>query len=67
VVLSHSHHLMLQRDLLCTALTRARRRAVIIVNGGLENKQSGRIYKTALEVAVGNDRIAAATAGSPSG
>ena len=58
VVLSQSHYLMLQRNLLYTALTRARERAVIIVSGGLENKQTGRIYKTALEVAVANDRIA---------
>ena len=58
VVLSQSHYLMLQRNLLYTALTRARERAVIIVSGGLENKQTRRIYKTALEVAVANDRIA---------
>ena len=57
VVLSQSHFLMLQRNLLYTALTRARRRAVIITSGGLENKQTGRIVRTALEVAVGNDRI----------
>jgi hypothetical protein len=31
---------------------------VLIVSGGLENKQTGRIYKTALEVAVANDKIA---------
>ncbi len=37
---------------------RARRRAVIVTSGGLENKQTGRIYKTALEVGVANDRIA---------
>ena len=58
VVLSQSHYLMLQRNLLYTALTRARQRAVIIISGGLENKQTGRIFKSALEVAVGNDRIA---------
>ena len=58
VVVSQSHYMMLQRNLLYTALTRARKRAVIIVSGGLENKQTGRIYKTALEVAVANDRIA---------
>ena len=58
VVLSQSHYLMLQRNLLYTALTRARQRAVIITSGGLENKQTGRIFKSALEVAVANDRIA---------
>jgi hypothetical protein len=31
---------------------------VIITSGGLENKQTGRVFKSALEVAVGNDRIA---------
>jgi exodeoxyribonuclease V alpha subunit len=58
VVVSQSHYLMLQRNLLYTALTRARRRAVLIVSGGLEHKPSGRIVKTALEVAVANNRIA---------
>jgi exodeoxyribonuclease V alpha subunit len=58
VVVSHSHYLMLQRNLLYTALTRARKRAVLIVSGGLVNRQTGRIYKTALEVAVANDQIA---------
>jgi hypothetical protein len=29
-----------------------------VVSGGLENKQTGRICKTALEVAVANDKIA---------
>jgi ATP-dependent exoDNAse (exonuclease V) alpha subunit len=58
VVLGQSHYLMLQRNLLYTALTRARKRAVLIVSGGLENKQTGRIFKTALEVAVANDKIA---------
>jgi exodeoxyribonuclease V alpha subunit len=58
VVVSQSHFMMLQRNLLYTALTRARKRAVIVVSGGLENKQTGRIYKTALEVAVANDKIA---------
>jgi exodeoxyribonuclease V alpha subunit len=58
VVVSQSHYMMLQRNLLYTALTRARRRAVLIVSGGLENKQTGRIFKTALEVAVANDKIA---------
>jgi exodeoxyribonuclease V alpha subunit len=58
VVVSQSHYLMLQRNLLYTALTRARRRAVLIVSGGLEHKPSGRILKTALEVAVANNRIA---------
>jgi exodeoxyribonuclease V alpha subunit len=58
VVVSHSHYLMLQRNLLYTALTRARKRAVLIVSGGLVNRQTGRIYKTALEVAVANDEIA---------
>jgi len=57
-VLSQSHYLMLQRNLLYTALTRARQRAAIITSGGLENKQTGRIFRTALEVAIGNDRIA---------
>jgi exodeoxyribonuclease V alpha subunit len=57
VVLSQSHYLMLQRNLLYTALSRARQRAVIIVSGGLQNKQTGHVFKTALEVAVGNDRI----------
>ena len=58
VVVSQSHYMMLQRNLLYTALTRARKRAVIVVSGGLTNKQTGRIYKSALEVAVGNDKIA---------
>jgi exodeoxyribonuclease V alpha subunit len=58
VVVSQSHYLMLQRNLLYTALTRARKRAVIVVSGGLENKQTGRIFKTALEVAVANEKIA---------
>ncbi|MBV9582540.1 MAG: AAA family ATPase [Chloroflexi bacterium] len=58
VVVSQSHYLMLQRNLVYTALTRARRRAVLIVSGGLEHKPSGRIVKTALEVAVANNRIA---------
>jgi ATP-dependent exoDNAse (exonuclease V) alpha subunit len=49
---------MLQRNLLYTALTRARQRAVLIVSGGLEHKPSGRIFNSASEVAVGNDRIA---------
>jgi exodeoxyribonuclease V alpha subunit len=58
VVVSQSHYMMLQRNLLYTALTRARRRAVIVYSGGLHNKQTGVIFKTALEVAVANDRIA---------
>jgi exodeoxyribonuclease V alpha subunit len=58
VVVSQSHYLMLQRNLLYTALIRARQRAVVIVSGGLEHKPSGRIVKTALEVAVVNKRIA---------
>ncbi len=58
VVVSQSHYMMLQRNLLYTALTRARKRAVIVVSGGLENKETGRTYKTALEVAVANDKIA---------
>ena len=57
IVLSQSHYMMLQRNLLYTALTRARMRAVIIVSGGLQNKQTAQIYKTALEVAIANDRI----------
>jgi exodeoxyribonuclease V alpha subunit len=57
VVLSQSHYLMLQRNLLYTALSRARQRAVIITSGGPANKQTGHVFKTALEVAVGNDRI----------
>jgi exodeoxyribonuclease V alpha subunit len=58
VVVSQSHYMMLQRNLLYTALTRARKRVVLIVSGGLENKQTGRIYKTALDVAVANDKVA---------
>src|SRR6266540_372016 len=58
VVVSQSHYMMLQRNLLYTALTRARKRPVLIVSGGLENKQTGRIFKSALEVAVANDKIA---------
>jgi len=58
VVVSQSHYMMLQRNLLYTALTRARQRAVIVFSGGLHNKQTGAIFKTALEVAVANDRIA---------
>jgi exodeoxyribonuclease V alpha subunit len=58
VVVSQSHYMMLQRNLLYTAITRARKRAVIVVSGGLENKTTGRMYRTALEVAVANDRIA---------
>ena len=58
VVVSQSHFMMLQRNLLYTALTRARKRAVIVVSGGLENRQTGRMYKSALEVAVANDKIA---------
>jgi ATP-dependent exoDNAse (exonuclease V) alpha subunit len=56
--ISQSQYLMLQRNLLYTALTRARRRAVIVVSGGLEHKPTRRIFKTALEVAVANNRIA---------
>jgi hypothetical protein len=29
-----------------------------VLRGGLENKPRGRIYKTALEVALANDKIA---------
>jgi exodeoxyribonuclease V alpha subunit len=50
--------MMLQRNLLYTALTRARKRAVIVVSGGLVNKETGRILKNALELAVANDKIA---------
>jgi exodeoxyribonuclease V alpha subunit len=57
IVVSQSHYLMLQRNLVYTALTRARRRAAIIVSGGLENRTTGRLIKTALEVAVANDRV----------
>jgi exodeoxyribonuclease V alpha subunit len=58
VVVSQSHYLMLQRNLVYTALTRARRRAVIIVSGGFANRQTGAIHRSALAVAVANDRIA---------
>ena len=58
VVVSQSHYLMLQRNFVYTALTRAKRRAVIVVSGGLANRQTGAIYRSALAVAVGNDRIA---------
>jgi exodeoxyribonuclease V alpha subunit len=57
VVVSQSHYLMLQRNLVYTALTRAKHRAVIVVSGGLANRQSV-IYRSALAVAVANDRIA---------
>jgi ATP-dependent exoDNAse (exonuclease V) alpha subunit len=36
IVASQSHYLMLQRDLVYTALTRARRQAVIVVSDGLD-------------------------------
>ena len=65
VVVSQSHFMMLQRNLLYTALTRARKRAVIVVSGGLENKETGRIFKTALEVAVANDKIVSWGKGAP--
>src|SRR5262249_35254221 len=58
VVVSQSHYLMLQQNLVYTALTRAKRRAVIVVSGRLANRQSGAIYRSTLAVAVGNDRIA---------
>ena len=41
VVVSQSHFMMLQRNLLYTALNGARKRAVIVVSGGLENKANG--------------------------
>jgi exodeoxyribonuclease V alpha subunit len=63
VVVSQSHFMMLQRNLVYTALTRARKRAVIIVSGGLQHRQTGRLYKTALEVAVANDKIASRYSG----
>jgi hypothetical protein len=44
--------------LVYTALARAKQRAVIVVNGGLANRQTGAIYRCALMVAVANDRIA---------
>ena len=40
----------------------SRTRAVVIVSGGLQNKQTGRIYKTAMEVAVANDWTKASSA-----
>jgi exodeoxyribonuclease V alpha subunit len=58
VVVSQSHYLMLQRNLVYTALTRAKQRAVIVVSGGLANRQTGAVYRSALAVAVANDRIA---------
>ena len=48
VVVSRSHYMMLQRNLLYTALTRARKRAVIVHSGGLENNQTGVMFKSAL-------------------
>ena len=36
----------------------ARKRAVIVWSGGLANRQKGQIFRTALQVAVANDRIA---------
>ncbi len=58
VVVSQSHSLMLQRNLLYTALTRARKRAVLVVSGGLENRLTGEISRSALELAVANNKIA---------
>jgi exodeoxyribonuclease V alpha subunit len=58
VVVSQSHYLMLQRNILYTALTRARKRAVLVVSGGLENRMTGEISRSALEVAVANNKIA---------
>jgi exodeoxyribonuclease V alpha subunit len=56
VVLSQSHYVMLQRNLLYTALTRSRQRGHH--HQRRTGEQTGRIFKTVLEVAVGNDRIA---------
>jgi exodeoxyribonuclease V alpha subunit len=58
VVVSQSHYPMLQWNPVYTALTRAKQRAVIVVRGGLANPQTGAIYRSALAVAVANDRIA---------
>jgi ATP-dependent exoDNAse (exonuclease V) alpha subunit len=58
-VVSESHYTMLPRNLLYTALTRARKRAVIVYSGGLENNQTGQVYRTALRVAVADDSATA--------
>jgi hypothetical protein len=55
VVVSQSHYLKLQRNLVYTALTRAKQRAVIVVNGRLSNRQTGAMYRSALTAAVAND------------
>jgi hypothetical protein len=41
--------MMLQRNLMYSALTRARKRAAIVVSDDLEHKQTGVVFKGALE------------------